>query len=356
MRIFNKFAGTHGFLSTWHFALRWAHMITEQAKQRIRILAHWEKHGLASTLDAFGVKKRTLYNWKRALKAGNGKYEALNPGNRTPKTKRKRLWSLEITEEIKKLRWQYPNLGSEKLYPLMLEFCVSRNLSCPSATTIKRLIKDCGGLRIAPQKVSHFGKIKSLKRRKVLRKPKDLRATYPGHVVALDTIERFVHGMRRYVITFEDIYTRYAFAWATTSHASLAAKEFFELCLQVFPFSFTFVLTDNGSEFAKHFSAKLSELHMTHYHTYPRTPKMNAHCERFNRTIQESYVDYHVNELMDPIVFNRGLMDYLIFYNTKRVHHAFQNKLSPVQFMLHYQEQQLLLGQECKWRWPYTMH
>lgn len=354
MRIFNKFRGTKGFLSTGQFALRWAYMITETAKYRMRVLAHWEKHGLQSAMDAFLVKRRTLFYWKKAVKSGFGKYESLNPGNRAPKTRRKRLWPDEIIQEIKRLRWQYPNLGPEKIYPLLNEFCASRSLNCPKPKTIARLIKDLGGLRIAPQKVTHFGKIKPLKRRKVLRKPKDLRVEYPGHVVALDTVERFVHGIRRYIITFEDIYTRYGFAWGTSSHASLAATEFFELCIKAFPFPFVFVLTDNGSEFAKHFTAKLNELHLVHYHTYPKTPKMNAHCERFNRTIQEEYIDYHVNELLDPECFNKGLMDYLIFYNTRRVHCAFKNKLSPVQFMLQWQEQQLNLGQECKWRWPYT--
>lgn len=331
-------------------------MITETAKYRMKALVHWEKHGLSSAIDAFEVKRRTLFNWKRALKEGNGKYEALNPGNRVPKTKRRRLWPDEVVAEIKRIRWQRPNLGSEKVYPLLREFCLEKGLPCPKSKTIARLIKDLGGLRMTPQKVSHFGKIKLLKRRKVLRKPKDLHIEYPGHVVALDTVERFVHGIRRYVITFEDIYSRFGFAWGTQSHASLAAAEFFELCLKVFPFPFTYVLTDNGSEFAKHFSAKLNELHLVHYHTYPRTPKMNAHCERFNRTIQEEYIDYHVNELINPIIFNQGLIDYLIFYNTQRVHCAFKNKHSPAQFMLHWQEEQLNLGQECKWRWPYTRY
>lgn len=328
-------------------------MITEIAKYRMKVLAHWEKHGLDSAIDAFNVKRRTLFNWKKALKKGGGKYEALNPANRAPKIKRKRLWPNDITAEIKNIRWEHPNLGSEKIYPLLNEFCASKALYCPKPITIKRLIKDLGGLKVFPQKVTHFGKIKPLKRRKVLRKPKHLKIEYPGHVVALDTIERFIHGIRRYIITFEDIYTRYSFAWATTSHASLAAAEFFELCRKVFPFPFTFVLTDNGSEFAKHFAAKLNDLHLTHYHTYPRTPKMNAHVERFNRTIQEEYIDYHVNELIYPDKFNKGLMDYLVFYNTKRVHHAFKNKYSPVQFMLSLQEQSNF-SEKCNWRWPYT--
>jgi len=27
---------------------------------------------------------------------------------------------------------------------------------------------------------------------------------------------------------------------------------------------------------------------------YPRTPKMNAHCELFNRTLQDELVDYNL--------------------------------------------------------------
>jgi transposase InsO family protein len=179
-----------------------------------------------------------------------------------------------------------------------------------------------------------------MNRQKVLRKPKDLRPEYPGQLVALDTIERFVDGCRRYIITFEDIYTRFSFAWGTESHASLAAAEFFTLCQRAFPhpYHFLFVLTDNGSEFKKHFAEELRRLHLIHFHTYPKTPKMNAHVERFNRTIQEEFVDYNVSLLRDPDAFNRKLMDYLIFYNTLRVHTAFRNKLSPVQFMLQWSE------------------
>ena len=61
---------------------------------------------------------------------------------------------------------------------------------------------------------------------------------------------------------------------------------------------------------------------------------MNAHLERFNKTIQDEFIDYHSYLLLDPDKFNQKLIDYLIFYNTERVHHAFQNKLSPVQFMM----------------------
>ena len=354
MRQFNKFRGTKGFLSVWNRAVRFRYMITEAAKCRTKILAFWKKHGAEAAFEAFGVRKRTLYLWQRKLKEGGGKLEALNPGSRAPKTKRKRLWDYRILEELRHLRDEHPNLGKEKLHPLLLEFCSGRKLHCPKPKTIGRLIKDMGGLRMFPQKITGTGRVVKENRQNILRKPKDLKAKYPGHVVALDTIERFVQGTRRYIITFEDIHTRGGFAWATTSHASKAAAEFFALCQKVFPFPFVLVLTDNGSEFKKHFTEALLELHLTHYHTYPRTPKMNAHCERFNRTLQEEFVDFHANVLLDVAAFNRKLMDYLIFYNCGRVHHAFGNKLSPFQFLVQSPYYQRKFAAECKLGWPHT--
>lgn len=335
-RIHSKTKGVKGIITAYHDALRYAYMITPKALKKAKVLIFFEKHGLKLTQEAFSVKRSTLYSWKKQWQEGGKKVEALNDKSRAPQAKRKRIWPVEVIAEIKRLREAHPNLGGEKLYPLLAPFCATRNLVCPKPRTIGNLMHDLGGLRMFPQKVTHFGKVKKANRQKVLRKPKDFTPQYPGHLVALDTVERFVNGCRRYVITFEDIYTRFSFAWGTKSHASLAAAEFFALCQKAFPhsYAFLFVLTDNGSEFKKHFTEELRRIHLTHFHTYPKTPKMNAHLERFNRTIQEEFIDYNVWLLKEPDIFNQKLMDYLIFYNTERVHCAFRNKLSPVQFML----------------------
>jgi transposase InsO family protein len=104
----------------------------------------------------------------------------------------------------------------------------------------------------------------------------------------------------------------------------------------------------------KYFNEAINELHLTHYHTYPRTPKMNAHCERFNRTIQDEFVDYHLKDLLTPQVFNLKLVDWLEWYNCDRVHYAFKNQLSPVQFMLSLDPS--VLPKECKMTWPHTVY
>ena len=61
---------------------------------------------------------------------------------------------------------------------------------------------------------------------------------------------------------------------------------------------------------------------------------MNAHCERFNRTIQESFIDYHEDLLFTNLdAFNQELADWLVFYNTERPHQALA-MLSPVQSLI----------------------
>jgi len=45
---------------------------------------------------------------------------------------------------------------------------------------------------------------------------------------------------------------------------------------------------------------------------------MNAHLERFNKTIQEDFVNFRYELLKSNLdEFNRQMMDWLIFYNTK---------------------------------------
>ncbi len=356
MKIHCKYTGIKGFVTVYDRAVRYAYMITATAKRRLKILEHWKKHGLESTIDAFEKSERTLWNWKSRFDKSGGKPESLNPGSRAPKEKRKRLWDVRILEELRKLRIDHPNLVAEKLHPLLLDFCDAEGITkCPKPTTIERLIADMGGLRTFPQKVSHFGKVKRVNRQKVLRKPKDLIPAYPGHVMALDTIEKQRNGRRMYILTAIDIFTRTTFAIATKSHSSKTFAHFFFLIMQMFPYDIKNVLTDNGSEFKLHLDALLLKNKITHYHTYPKTPKMNAHCESFNGTIQEEFVDYNVNLLFDDTTkFNDKLKEYLLFYNTKRVHCAFNNKQAPLEVLTNSAYYVKQLPTECRNGWGYS--
>jgi transposase InsO family protein len=70
------------------------------------------------------------------------------------------------------------------------------------------------------------------------------------------------------------------------------------------------------------------------FFNYPKRPQMNAQIESFNRIIQEDFINWHLDLLATNInAFNQKLVDWLLCYNTKRVH-PFINNQSPSQYLI----------------------
>ena len=121
---------------------------------------------------------------------------------------------------------------------------------------------------------------------------------------------------------------------AFTKLNSKNSKIFFTKFLEVAPFKIKKIQTDNGKEFEKDFKQYIRGQPITHYFTYPRRPQTNGGIERFNRTIQEQFVSWEKEDLTEDIyAFNIKLMEYLIWYNTKKPHRAI-NKLAPLRYYM----------------------
>ena len=158
-------------------------------------------------------------------------------------------------------------------------------------------------------------------------------ADYPGHCVAFDTVVRFIGRTRRYLLTATDHASRFALAIAVQRHDSHHAARFAELVKTMFPGHIEQILTDNGSEFQGAFADYAKTQRWRHCHTYPRSPKMNAFNERFNRTVQEDFVDYEEDLLLEDLrLFNQRLLDYLDRYNGQRPHQGI-NYRTPCQML-----------------------
>lgn len=345
MCIFNKFQGTKGFISLWEHVLRFRYMITEKAKQRTRILAFWERHGHAATIEAFNVSVRTLFRWQAALKDSGGKLDGLNAKSTAPRQRRKRSVSDNVIARIITLRTAHPRLGKDKLHAILAQGGYQGSIS-----TIGCILCDLKqqGQIPSPRSLSFQGKTGNLvervvKRRKKLRIPKGYR------VLEVDTVVRFIDGVKRYILTGVDTQTRTAFAAAYTNHGSASAADFLGKARIVLPDCPVAVQTDNGSEFALHFEHGCKEAGITHFHTYPRSPKMNAHVERFNRTLDEEFLRYHRALLRDDVsAFNDKLIDWLLWYNGERPHYAL-GQVAPFRFMM-----ATLPRQECQMWWTHT--
>jgi transposase InsO family protein len=165
----------------------------------------------------------------------------------------------------------------------------------------------------------------------------------------VDTIVRFIDGTKRYILTAIDVERKFTFAGAYTSHSSATAADFLHKLIAVAPFPIVEVQSDNGSEFALLFAQACEKLHITHYHTYPRSPKMNACVERFNRTVWEDFIRWNRALLRDDVAaFNDLLVNWLLWYNAERPHESL-GMLSPLQYIV-----RTLSAAECQMWWTRT--
>lgn len=325
MRIFNKFKGTKGFISTWERVIRFRYMITEEAKERCRILAFWEKHGTLATIEAFKISRPTLFRWQKSLKDTKGKLEGLNKKSTAPRKRRTRYIPEGVEDYIIKQRTEHPRLSKEKLATMMMDD-LHINLSF---SKVGRIMRDMKKRKVLPlfKKKSQVSSIRKKNRRN------GFMPQQTGEFIEIDTVVKHINGERRYTLTAIDIYGRYAFAYSYKSASSATATDFLKKLQAVAPFSIQRIQTDNGSEFAKHFAHYLEVSDIVHFHTYPRCPKMNAHIERFNRTIQEEYIDWHLQTLaFDIEKFNLDLKAWIDWYNNKRPHISL-GYLSPMQYI-----------------------
>ncbi len=134
---------------------------------------------------------------------------------------------------------------------------------------------------------------------------------------------------------------------AVPSLNSDITSHFFSKATKLFPVAIRQVVTDNGKEFLGNFDKTLQEASIKHIWTYPYTPKMNATCERFNRTLREQFIEF--NELLlfeDLNLFNQRMAEYLVLYNSKRPHKSLE-LMTPVDYILRE-------SKNCNMWWTHT--
>ena len=107
-----------------------------------------------------------------------------------------------------------------------------------------------------------------------------------------------------------------------------------------------FILSDNGSEFMANFDNCLKNHRTTHFWTYPKSPKMNAHNERFNRNPGKLHRLSRTPAVLRPAAFNQKMAEWPIDYNTKIPHYSLSLR-SPIQYLIQQQP-------ECQMWWIYT--
>ena len=316
------------------------HAKREVIEKRFEILKFYDEFGLEATKKAFKKSRSTIFLWRQKLARSGGRLSSLAPGDRTPKHKRKRIVNPFITEFIINYRTNHPGADKTTITPALTQACVRAGVKAVSESSIGRIIHDLKERGRLPKNSrvrlnGGTGKVHEIKPRKAIKKirRKDFRPVKPGDLVEMDSVAIFIDGIKRYLFTGIDISTRFAFAYAYKSDSSSNGRDFLNKFTMVAPFPVSRIQTDNGSEFLKHFTQSCVENELVHFFNYPRHPQSNGHLERFNRTVQEQFVDWNTQSLDEPEFFNRDLMEYLIWYNTEKPHRGI-GKIPPLRYYL----------------------
>jgi len=166
-----------------------------------------------------------------------------------------------------------------------------------------------------------------------------------GHILS-DTVERLTDGIRDYFYSAMDIKSRFTVTLHYKRRSSKNMKDFYARFQSVYPGEILRWQSDNGSENLGDFDTQLERDGIPHLFSYPRCPKINAYIERYNRTVQEesSTITWIPSTTRNSSI--RSFADWLIFYNTQRVHKGLQNK-TPVDYLI----EEGVLSQKC---WTYT--
>lgn len=292
------------------------------------------KKNATLTAKHFGITRKTVHKW---LKRFNDNWlQGLEEVSKAPVNKRTRQITLTQRIRVKHLRSKYPKYGKMKLMGIYSEDYGEKI----SSWKIQKIIEE-GSLYFDKPEIFKRRKrrLRSIKRQKITTLVKKHQVNYLWHVDTV--ILTLASGGYRYLLTAIDELSKLAYARLYKTHTSRNAKDFLERLLYVTDNRILNIHTDNGSEFLSEFAEACKALNLPHWYSRPHTPQDNSILERFNRTIQEEFVE--ITDI-DPYFtedFNSQLIDWLIEYNFHRPHQTLDYK-SPLQYLDNYYQGKVL--------------
>lgn len=298
---------------------------SDPAKFKLHCLEYAEEFGVKAALAAFNLKRSTLYSWRKRYLDSRKKLVSLVPRSTRPHTTRQMEVDWRLVEFIRAVRKEYGNEGSHIIKPFLDEYAKKLGITTISYSTIEKVIR---------RRKLTFEK-RSRPRRKVAIKPlrtrKSPRVGSPGYI-EIDTIEIRLNKHKYYFVSIIDIFTRFAYVELLSTKSAKETKEALERFRDIYCHIVIAAQTDNGSEFFKEFHEYLETEKIKHIFIYPNSPKLNGVVERFNRTIQEEFINRSRDFGYNNERFNTKLTSYLNWYNCHRPHSSLGYQ-SPMQFI-----------------------
>lgn len=279
------------------------------------------------TARHFGIAAKTIHKWKKRFNELD--LSTLEEKSRAPDKTRARDISLVQRIRIRNLRNKHIRWGKLKLQKRYQKV----HGEYISSWKIQKVIEE---------EHLYYDTVTAQKRRKKKKQAqkrekkrihtllKEKKTHFLWHV---DTVILTLSpGGYRYLLTAIDDTSKLAYARLYKTHSSKQAADFLKRLHYLTEGEIVNLHHDNGSEFEKDFITACTELSLPQWYSRVKTPKDNAVLERFNRTIQEEFIDLMDIDLEDIQEVNQRLTEWLVEYNSIRPHQALDYQ-TPVEYI-----------------------
>jgi transposase InsO family protein len=188
------------------------------------------------------------------------------------------------------------------------------------------------GVLVDPPRQPVSARKRSWFRPYAVRKPKDYSVAFPGDLVQVDTLDlRPLPGIVLKQFTARDVVSRWDVLMVASRATAQAARRFLDTLRERTPFPVRAIQVDGGSEFQAAFEEACQQRGIRLFVLPPRSPKLNGHVERANRTHAEEF--YEVADLPWSVAeLNQHALAWELVYNTVRPHQALGYK-TPKEFL-----------------------
>ena len=309
--------------------------LSKKARQRLKWFEHYYSRGRNARLTCrhFDISPQTFYRWKRRYNPRH--IETLEDRSHRPRHVRQPTYSVELVNAVLRVREEYPRWGKDKLVILLRR----EGFNC-SASTVGRILHRLRKRGVLKEPVLNYISTRKRQRQRpyAIRKPKEYVAKKPGDIVEVDTLDvRPLPGVVLKHFTARDIISRWDVLEAHTRATSHTASSFIDSLLKRMPFPIRAIQVDGGSEFQDVFEEECQRRGIELFVLPPRSPKLNGHVERAQRTHTEEFYEvtdanFEISEL------NQALLKWEEVYNTIRPHQAL-GYLTPKEFLERYYQQ-----------------
>lgn len=315
----------------WHLVrLRGKDILSSEAQLKLEWIIYYHTTGETHATDTaahFGISRKTLHKWIKRFEEKD--LQTLEEISRAPEKTRQREISYVQRKRIRAVRKSHMRWGKMKLQKLYQK-------------DYKEYISSWKIQKVIEEENLYFDKTqitKQRKKKKQAQKKQKKRITALvkenkiHHLWHVDTVLLTMpHGGYRYLITAIDDTSKLAYARLYNSHSSKHAADFLRRLHYLTEGEIINLHHDNGSEFQKDFESACKALNLPQWYSRVRTPKDNAVLERFNRTIQEEFVETTTITPDETKLFNHELANWLEEYNNVRPHQAL-DYLTPLAYI-----------------------